>query len=271
MCCDAGRRPRSLDELLSGGLPTGCVTELCGPTCGGKTLLADAVALHCVRTLGLPVYHISTKRTLSAKRWFAQLSAGVGDGTASDLSSSAVDCSGGGEQPQRLLADAMARLRCESAPTLPDLVRVLRALCSPQAATAAHRQCRMVIVDSLSSVLVPYQHADEGGGGDGGGGTRTHKAGMSLMCEALRLLRQLAAEQQKCVLVETLVLPGRHLSTIARCWPSFAALRLFVKQSALTEDNCFEIQLTKSTLHRSSGPAAAAHRAPVRCSVRLGQ
>lgn len=110
------------------------------------------------------------------------------------------------------------------------------------------------------------------------------------MNETLALFRRLAIEQQKIIIVETLVLSDKNghpdevfsnvrskhnptiLSTISRYWPSFAAVRLYVhkprsqnlviKNSGEEDLQKIEVKLLKSNQHRS-GP-------DISCIVKIG-
>lgn len=101
------------------------------------------------------------------------------------------------------------------------------------------------------------------------------------MNETLALLRRLAVEQQKIVVAESLVLhdyPNEmneqiSLSTIARYWPSYASVRLYVRKSRAhnaSEDDdddadllhAIEVTLLKSNQHRS-GP-------DISCVLKIG-
>lgn len=237
-----------MDALLTGGgLPTGSLVEICGYTNDGKTLLAESIALHFVRTHHVHVYYVSTKNACSGLRWSRLFKAGVGTKTAAPQTDG---------QPFSDIAAGMLLLRCESVGSLLELQLLIRGLLSGQIA-GNPLDAKLVVVDSLTALLLPFQ-------GD------THKAGLSQMVETLALLRQLADQQQKCVLVETLVLGNRKgestVSTISRNWPSFASIRLLVKRlrkepssddtSADLGKHNYEIVLEKSNYHRS-GPTVA--------------
>lgn len=262
---------RSLDTLLTGGgLLTGSLVELCGPTAGGKTLLADSIALHFVRTHRVPVYYVSTKNACSALRWFRLLKAGVGAAAEQQPhrhDHETVLKTGRHQQHQRSgdIAAAMSLLRCETVHSLHELQLLLRGLLDH---TSDHSDYQLLIVDSLSALLLTFQGS-------------MHKAGLSQMTETLGLLRRLADQQQKCVLVETLVLSDpavadarrQHVSTISRVWPAFASIRLFVIRHRTlptttpgkadgVRTQAYEIVLLKSIYH-CSGPN-------VSCVIELG-
>lgn len=256
--------------LTGGGLLTGSLVELCGPTAGGKTLLADSIALHFVRTHRVPVYYVSTKNACSGLRWFRLLKAGVGTAAVQQRQQNDNDTvHNTGRHQQQLrnsdIAAAMSLLRCESVHSMHELQLLLRGLLDK---TSDHSDYQLLIVDSLSALLLPFQGS-------------MHKAGLSQMTETLGLLRQLADQQRKCVLVETLVLSDRavmhsgrqHVSTISRVWPSFASIRLFISRhrklpaatSAKPDEvgtHAFEVMLLKSNNH-CSGPSVA-------CVIELG-
>ncbi|XP_041995269.1 DNA repair protein RAD51 homolog 4-like isoform X3 [Salvia splendens] len=192
----------SIDILLQGGLRAGHVTELVGPSCSGKTQVCLKAASHVARnSLGKVVY-FDTGNSFSPKRVAQFLSFSPDPSTT---------------QLNKTVERDMSSIVCHSVFdifTLLDMLRQLRNNLRSQISF----QMRMLIIDSLSSLIAPVL---------GGGGVHGH----ALMATAGLLLKEIAHESNLCVVVTNHMVAGEAgmlKPALGESWKSIPHVRLLL-------------------------------------------
>ncbi|GER39205.1 DNA repair protein RAD51 homolog 4 [Striga asiatica] len=166
-----------IDVLLQGGLREGHITELVGPSSSGKTQVCLKCASHVARSYSGMVMFFDTGNSFSAKRIAQFLS----------LTSGAANI-----EIKKTVQQVMSSIVCHSIFdmfTLLDMLRQLKNNLTSQVGC----QVRMLIIDSLSSLIAPIL---------GGGGVHGH----ALMLTTGFLLKELANEHNLSVLVAAFIL-----------------------------------------------------------------
>ncbi|KAG6415067.1 hypothetical protein SASPL_122469 [Salvia splendens] len=200
--CTLSTGCESIDILLQGGLRAGHVTELVGPSCSGKTQVCLKAASHVARnSLGKVVY-FDTGNSFSPKRVAQFLSFSPDPSTT---------------QLNKTVERDMSSIVCHSVFdifTLLDMLRQLRNNLRSQISF----QMRMLIIDSLSSLIAPVL---------GGGGVHGH----ALMATAGLLLKEIAHESNLCVVVTNHMVAGEAgmlKPALGESWKSIPHVRLLL-------------------------------------------
>ncbi|XP_057781646.1 DNA repair protein RAD51 homolog 4 isoform X2 [Salvia miltiorrhiza] len=204
-----------IDVLLQGGLREGHVTELVGPSCSGKTQVCLKAASHVARnSLGKVVY-FDTGNSFSPKRIAQFLS------LSSDASTAEFN---------KTVERVMRSIVCHSVFDIFTLLDMLRQLIN-NLKSQIDFQVRMLIIDSLSSLIAPVL---------GGGGAHGH----ALMVTAGFLLKEIAHEFNVCVVVTNHMVAGEagiSKPALGESWKSIPHVRLLLSKKYSTNGTCITI------------------------------
>ncbi|KAI3461510.1 hypothetical protein Pfo_018173 [Paulownia fortunei] len=204
-----------IDVFLQGGLREGHVTELVGPSSSGKTQVCLKAASHVATKYLGTVMYFDTGNSFSPKRIAQFLS------QSSDPANTEVN---------KTVQRVMSSIVCNSIFdifTLLDMLHQLRNNLKSQIGC----QVRMLIIDSLSSLIAPVL---------GGGGAHGH----ALMITAGFLLKELAHEHNLSVVVTNHMVAGEagiSKPALGESWKSIPHIRLLLSRYHATSGSCISI------------------------------
>ncbi|CAB3234613.1 unnamed protein product [Arctia plantaginis] len=124
---------KSLDAATCGGIPMGCITELCGLAESGKSQLSFQVAINCVKNTERTVLYVDTKGDFSAIRIQQILGS--------------QNCS------NKEMASIMYKIKVVYIWTMDELVELFRSIKNK---TFVIENLALVIVDSLPCLMFQY-------------------------------------------------------------------------------------------------------------------
>ncbi|KAL1558074.1 DNA repair protein RAD51 4-like isoform X1 [Salvia divinorum] len=187
--CTLSTGCEGIDILLQGGLREGHVTELVGPSCSARNSLGKVV-------------YFDTGNSFSPKR-VAQFLSLLSDPSAT--------------QTNKAVERDMSSIVCHSVFDIFTLLDMLRQLMNNLRSQISF-QVRMLIIDSLSSLIAPVL---------GGGGAHGH----ALMATAGFLLKEIAHESNLCVVVTNHMVAGEAgmlKPALGESWKSIPHVRLLL-------------------------------------------
>ncbi|KAL7127397.1 hypothetical protein ABFS83_14G250000 [Erythranthe nasuta] len=206
---------QSIDSLLQGGFREGHVTELVGPSSSGKTQVCLKAASHVARKYSGTVMYFDTGNSFSPKR-IAQFVCQSSDPTNTE----------GNKTVQRV----MRSIVCHPVFDMFALLDMLHQLMGDLKSQIGC-QVRMLIVDSLSSLIAPVL---------GGSGAHGH----ALMVTAGFLLKELAHEHNISVVVTNHMVGGEagvSKPALGESWKSIPHVRLLISRYSATKDSTISI------------------------------
>uniref|UniRef100_A0A803Q7G5 RecA family profile 1 domain-containing protein n=1 Tax=Cannabis sativa TaxID=3483 RepID=A0A803Q7G5_CANSA len=201
-----------IDLLLEGGLREGQLTELVGPSSSGKTQVCLQAASNVAKKqMGHRVIYIDTSNSFSPQRiaCFVDLAEG------------------------RRLQNVMNNIFCRSVFDIFTMFRVLHQLESNMRSQRGPQMVRLIIVDSISSLITPIL---------GGSGSHGH----ALMVSAGYLLKKLAHEHNLAVLVTNHTVGGEGgvpKPALGETWKSIPHVRLLLSRDR--ENNGNNVSIVK--------------------------
>ncbi|KAK8728549.1 hypothetical protein OTU49_009011, partial [Cherax quadricarinatus] len=240
----------NLDSLLGGGLMTGEVMEVCGGWGTGKTSLCVNLAVHAALKLRMNVLYIDPLASINALRL-----APVIEALSEDL---------------QVVEQALARIEAVIPSDIWSVFQALELLRQPYFSVrkkdveqwnvsdsrpvSTIRKTKLVIVDSLPSILMPLL-----------GGRQ--KQGWGIINELAAVLKSLASEQQAAVVVVNNVVQANFNSVknrghnsesnwkpaLGRFWAHVPHIRLFLEKdfSSSTPQNSEDGPLTPMDINVS--------------------
>ncbi|KAK6144563.1 hypothetical protein DH2020_021383 [Rehmannia glutinosa] len=204
-----------IDVLLQGGLREGHVTELVGPSSSGKTQICLKAASNVSRKYSGTVMYFDTGNSFSAKR-IAQFLSQPSD--PADI------------EVNKTVQRVMSSIVCHSIFDIFTLLDMLHQLMN-NLKSQIGCQVRMLIIDSLSSLIAPIL---------GGGGAHGH----SLMLTAGFLLKELAHEHNLSVVVTNHMVAGEagiSKPALGESWKSIPHVRLLLSRYNAINGSCISI------------------------------
>ncbi|XP_014669925.1 PREDICTED: DNA repair protein RAD51 homolog 4-like isoform X2 [Priapulus caudatus] len=173
-----------LDRLLDGGIFTGEITEVCGSTATGKTQLCMSIAANVAARNGQNTFYISTNAGFFSDRLLQII--------ASKFTSDE------GSVDESLVTAALARVRCQHAFELSDLMKTLHEVSNQLTSQvdSFFGSLKVIVVDSVTAVLSYLLSAQ-------------HAEGHRSMMELARLLKSLCAENGVAVVVVNTTLQSK--------------------------------------------------------------
>ncbi|XP_051113202.1 DNA repair protein RAD51 homolog 4 isoform X2 [Andrographis paniculata] len=214
--CKVSTGCERIDALLEGGLCEGHVTELVGPSSSGKTQVCLKSASHVARNYSGTVMYFDSGNSFSAKR------------ISHFLKQQPLDPSNA--EGDKVLQQVMNRIVCHSVYNIFTLLDMLSKLII-DLKSQIQRQVRMLIIDSLSSLIAPVL---------GGGGPHGH----ALMVTTGFLLKEIAHEHNISILVTNHTVAGEGGSSkpaLGESWKSIPHVRLLLSPHDATSNSCVSI------------------------------
>lgn len=239
----------SLDDLLNGGMMTGELTEIAGPSASGKTQLCLSVlaTLLIDSDSARAVYIDSGKSSFNAGRLKEILSKRLEQSKAGNASDKE-------QYVAERLGQCLGRVRCMRAYDISSLASVLTQQIGryedERQVKHGPGTLRLVIVDAISSIFAPVV----GGGGKGAGALC-----FSAMGHIAHLLRRLAEQLNVAIVLTNSVVLDRVQGTkpaLGRTWSKEPNVRLqlsvrdsfaaVTSNGVSSDDRYFQAIITKS-------------------------
>lgn len=174
----------SLDNLLDGGLQTGNLVEVCGLPCTGKTQLMNTIAIHIAHYHRFQTLYIDTKNDFSGMRIHQMIeSRGITENHCGEI---------------------MQRIKCERTYDVDGFINILKELLIT---IHNYTEVKLLVIDSLPALwCLLYEEKT-----DNGNlvifmcffylNTQYIFLGIAKLCETANLLRRIAVEHEKVILL----------------------------------------------------------------------
>ncbi|XP_073144177.1 DNA repair protein RAD51 homolog 4 isoform X2 [Henckelia pumila] len=204
-----------IDVLLQGGLREGHVTELVGPSSSGKTQICLQAAANVAKKYAGMVVYLDSGNSFSPKRMAQFLSRSFNPANS---------------EVNQILERVMSSIMHHSVFDMFTLLDLLHQLLHDFKSQICC-QVRMVIIDSLSSLISPVL---------GGGGAHGH----ALMVSAGFLLKELAHEHNLSVVVTNHMVAGEAGASkpaLGESWKNIPHVRLLLSRYHVANACCISI------------------------------